>query len=58
MLAYLVLWCLAALHISWQLDLREPQHAVPILLAWVWLWPWLVLARKRWLTRLLSGKAL
>ena len=52
---YLLVWLLAGFNIVWQLDLRNSAAALPVLLACLWVWPWLASARRRWICRLLEG---
>ena len=52
---YLLVWLLAGFNIGWWLDLRNSAAALPVLLACLWVWPWLASARRRWVCRLLAG---
>jgi hypothetical protein len=51
---YLLVWLLAGFNIVWQLDLRDSAAALPLLLACLWLWPWVASARRRWVHRILN----
>ncbi len=55
LLVYLLVWLLAGFNIVWQLDLYNAAAALPVLLACLWVWPWLADARRRWIYRLLRG---
>lgn len=52
---YFLVWLLTGFNIVWRLDLRNSAAALPVLLACLWLWPWLASARRRWICRLLEG---
>jgi hypothetical protein len=54
LLLYLLVWLLAGFNIAWQLDLRDSAAAMPLLLACLWLWPWVASARWRWISFLLA----
>ena len=51
---YLLVWLLAGFNIVWQLDLRNSAAALPVLLACLWVWPWLASARRRWVCHILT----
>ena len=53
---YLLIWLLAAQTLVWKLDLYGPAAAMPVLLAALWVWPWLAHARRRIIAELLQHR--
>jgi hypothetical protein len=54
LVSYLLVWLLAGFNIVWQLDLHDSAAALPLLLACLWVCPWVASARRRWVCRLLA----
>jgi hypothetical protein len=53
---YLLVWLLAGFNLVWWKDLHDSAAALPLLLACLWVWPWVAVARRRWIHRLLGGR--
>jgi hypothetical protein len=49
----LLVWLLAGFNIVWGLDLRDSAANSPLLLACLWLWPWVASARRRCIRHIL-----